>query len=1483
MRFRLAVSGLAFLQRCGWFPFFFHELKRALTFCLKAGLLPALLVPSAVAQSSTNIPIFQFAVFYNPDLEINPGVRFTINGRVHSNTNIWATGKSSAEPLTFLDSVDAAGIISTNPSPLDPLNYDYRSGHVVFPAGSPIAHYGKLNLPLGASTTNYTYAAIESLLKMPPANYALGTAAAYTTSGQVYFANKADLIITNDAATGTNLTVLYQNQYNSSNCLIMVPPDATNIFVTGYTTNPITHVVTTLYATNRFYSYVTNVTFYDYREHDTVKALQIDVGKLDAWLGNTNSTGGWQYELINTDTANGTSKGHVINSIFVFNSLPTNSSQLPAVRVVNGAQLPNISPGGYPASGLGIATAMPIYVKGHYNVTTNGVNFAYTLGSTTNGNTLPAALLGDSITILSTSWSDAYNSGTALSSRGAVSTTINAACFQGIVPSDGTYYSGGLENSLRLLENWNGDTLAYNGSFVVMFPSFYATGHWDGAVYGVPTRQWGFDANFLNLSKLPPLTPSVVDNTTNPPVITTQPQNQTVVQGSNATFNITAAGFLSLSYQWKFNGTNISAATNTSLTLTNVQFSQAGNYAVLVTNAFGSTLSSNAVLTVVAQSPTIQTQPANQTVFVNGAATFGVTAAGSLPLNYQWNFNGTDIDGAINASLALANVQTNQAGIYTVQVTNAFGSILSSNAVLTVIALPPIITAQPTNQTVTVGYTANFSVTATGSLPLYYQWSFSGTDIIEATNAFLVLTNVQIGQAGNYKVQVTNLFGSTNSAAAVLLVGLQPTIIIQPTNQILMAGDTAIFNVTAGGSMPLNYQWRLNGTNLIWATNALLVLTNAQFEQSGNYAVQVANAFGSITSSNAVLSVIPLSPVILTQPTDVTVGVGDMATFTVSAGGTLPLSYQWQKNGFDLTDGGDVSGATTTNLVLTNVQTNNMGYYSVVVTNNLGAVTSRMAALKVNNAGGYVVAWGAGTNDSGYPSHGQSMVPPGLTNVMTVAGGQYHSAALKNDGTVVCWGQNTYGQTSVPAGLNNVVAISAGSMHTLALKSDGTVVAWGFDWNGQTDVPAGLNNVVAIAAGDTDSLALKSDGTTVSWGWNNQGQGNPMNNLAAITAGGQFSLGLKRDSTVVGWGGNFYGQTVVPAGLSNVVAIAAGGYHGLALKGDGTVVGWGSIWNGQNYVSVTVPAGLTNIIAIAEGWSQSLALKDDGTVVVWGYNAWGQTNIPAGLCDVVNIAGGHYHCLAVVNDSFHFLPRITTQPSGCTNNAGTTATFIVSAGGTLPLSCQWMKDGSNLTDGRNVSGATTTNLVLSNVQTNDAGTYAVVVTNLYGSVLSSNAVLTVLVPPSIATQPAGCTNVVGTTANFNIVADGTAPLTYQWQSNGTNLIDATNATLALNSVTLDQAGSYSVNVANLAGSITSSNAVLSVYATAAATLGGYSFSGVNGFQFTVAGVPGFNYAVQESTNLIDWVSLLTNTAPFIFVDANATNFPQQFYRTLYVP
>ena len=411
------------------------------------------------------IPIFQFAIFYNMDLEINPGDTFNVNGKVHSNNNIYATGNGSGTPLTFSDLVEYAGSYSSTRSPLDPST---RSGNVIFTMSSNNPAKGSsLSLPVG---TNNNPATVISILGIPPAGLD-----PISPSGQSFIFNQSDIVITN-SSTGV-ISVYYQN-FNLTPSQILIPKDATNV-VSG--------------VTNISYSFATNTTFYDYREAKTVKSVDLDVNKFSIWL--TNATGG---ATRNSQNLTGiTAKGHPINGVYVYNN-GAGSGQLPAVRVVNGQQLP---PGG-----LSVATPFPLYVKGNYNTTTNGSKFSLTLGDTTN--TYPAALMGDALTGLSQNYVDtATSSG---STRTPISTTVNAACLEGIVPSDGTHYSGGVENFLRLLENWSGNTLTYNGSIVVLFQSQYATSFWgNSSYYSPPTRKWGFDLNFKQQSKLPPMTPQV--------------------------------------------------------------------------------------------------------------------------------------------------------------------------------------------------------------------------------------------------------------------------------------------------------------------------------------------------------------------------------------------------------------------------------------------------------------------------------------------------------------------------------------------------------------------------------------------------------------------------------------------------------------------------------------------------------------------------------------------------------------------------------------------------------------------------------------------------------------------------------------------------------------------------------------------------------------------------------------------------------------
>lgn len=307
-------------------------------------------------------------------------------------------------------------------------------------------------------------------------------------------------------------------------------------------------------------------------------------------------------------------------------------------------------------------------------------------------------------------------------------------------------------------------------------------------------------------------------------------------------------------------------------------------------------------------------------------------------------------------------------------------------------------------------------------------------------------------------------------------------------------------------------------------------------------------------------------------------------------------------------------------------------------------------------ASGTVVGWGS----NGY---GQAAPPIGLSGVVDIAAGGYHSLAVRSDGTVVAWGADSYGQASVPAGLGDVTQVAAGSFHSLALKADGTVVAWGYSAYGQASVPADLSGVTAIAAGTDHNLALKADGTVVAWGSNTAGQSTVpagLHDVVAVSAGMLHSLALKADGTVVAWGHPTYGGGPVPAGLDHVVAIGTGWYHNLAVRSDGTVVAWGY----NLFGSTAVPAGLDHVVAVTGGEGHSLALRSDGTVVAWGWNDYQQATVPAGLTGVRAISGGVIHSLALVGplDSTPpvlSLPDDLTVPA--TSGAGATVDFTVTA------------------------------------------------------------------------------------------------------------------------------------------------------------------------------------------------------------------------------
>ena len=341
-----------------------------------------------------------------------------------------------------------------------------------------------------------------------------------------------------------------------------------------------------------------------------------------------------------------------------------------------------------------------------------------------------------------------------------------------------------------------------------------------------------------------------------------------------------------------------------------------------------------------ATAPGITTQPAALSVVVGKAAAFTVVATGSATLTYQWQKNGTDISGATASTYTIPATSMGDSGArFLVVVSNSAGKATSNPAILTVTAAPvqPTITTQPSSQTAAKGKTASFSVVASGTDPLTYQWKKNGTDIAGATASTYTTPAVADGDNGaRFLVVVRNEGGSETSSEAVLS---DVAIATQPAAQTVGADKTATFSVVAAGTGPFTYQWKKNGTDIAGAKSSTYTTPVITTEDNGAlFSVVVGNSAGSVTSSNASLSDVTIT----TQPAALSVVVGKAASFSVTATGTGKLTYQWKKNG------SDIPGATSNpyEVSATSAGDNN-AVFSVVVGNGAGSVTSSAAKLLV--------------------------------------------------------------------------------------------------------------------------------------------------------------------------------------------------------------------------------------------------------------------------------------------------------------------------------------------------------------------------------------------------------------------------------------------------------------------------------------------------------------------------------------------------------
>ncbi len=263
-------------------------------------------------------------------------------------------------------------------------------------------------------------------------------------------------------------------------------------------------------------------------------------------------------------------------------------------------------------------------------------------------------------------------------------------------------------------------------------------------------------------------------------------------------------------------------------------------------------------------------------------------------------------------------------------------------------------------------------------------------------------------------------------------------------------------------------------------------------------------------------------------------------------------------------------------------------------------------------------------------------VPDGLTNVSGVGVFGYSVLALRGDGSVAQWGNN-----SSDPGVSNLVTVVGGNDHVLGFTPQGTISGYGDDSFGEiSGFPADLTNAAALTAGYLVSFAIRPDGSVVGVGYPE----NPAllipsaaSNVVAIASEGENGIALRADGTIVDWQ---YNTTNLHPEFSNVVSVATDGYEYLALFYDGTVAEWPD----------AAPDGLTNLIAIAGGGNDFLGLQNGGIPVGWGQDNHGELEFPPNLTNVTAFAvdgsDGYSHSIFLIGGTNAPPPTLNIQQSG---------------------------------------------------------------------------------------------------------------------------------------------------------------------------------------------------------------------------------------------
>lgn len=929
------------------------------------------------------------------------------------------------------------------------------------------------------------------------------------------------------------------------------------------------------------------------------------------------------------------------------------------------------------------------------------------------------------------------------------------------------------------------------------------------AAYSLPIGNYSASLIFSNVSgssaQTRQFTLQVVPS--RPPGILAQPASQTAFVGGNATFNVIISGTPPVSCQWSCNGTNLVTATNAMLTLTNVGFSDAGIYAVRVTNTLGSMTSSNAVLTVLAPPPSATTplnlvswwpaeEDANDLAGLNSGFLVNGPSYALGRVGQAFKLNGTNQYVTIADSPSLQPSSFTVEGWFNFRTTDqirtliakaygngtldsyalwyAEGQLYASISTLAGISHWLAFPWSPApNSWHHVAYTfdadAAFHVLYVDGVAVVADWAegpigydthplLIGADIENGSPASLF--NGSIDEVSFYdgalgSEEIAAIFSASGSGKR----GLPPVILLQPQTQVAALGSTVEFESSAAGTLPLTYQWSFNGTNLAGATNATLCLADVSFSDAGDYAVTVENALGSIASQTATLTVmVPVA--ITTQPQSQRVAQGTNVSFSVTATGGAPLGYQWYFNGTPLAQ------ATAPTLTLSNVQGTNAGSYSVLVTNLASSTMSSNADLTVDLFPVIMVQ-----PQSQAVAAGANVVFSVATDVVfpAISSGTL-SLWLKADAGVVTNSAGQVSQWQDQSGNGNHAGQSNTSLEPLLVH------------------PAAIGGRPALRF---DGVQVASEGDFLT-GTGNLGLSN------ALTS---FMVYLSRVS-------NVYEMLPLYVGAPP----SGGGCRGNYIQNGKMAF---STWNYDYVSSFVIPTNTYRIWANRLDTSKTKVEFFDRTAV-GGTNFVMTASYPmyvpssgyhvGGLDTTVGGVGSGRNFAGDIAELIWFRGALS-EPDRLAVEQYLEQKYFQTGADTRAFTYQWQFNEVA------IEGATNATLILTNAQAANAGSYRVIVSNSAGATISTNAILSVIDPVAIIGQPQSQRVAQGSNISFNVVATGTQPLGYQWFFNGAFFAQTTASTLTLTNVQSTNAGAYSVLVTNAVSSEKSLNAILTVDST----------------------------------------------------------------------